>query len=235
MKMLEDDMLKSENELVLNSKVTELIKSLSLLVNHFNNTYEFEPGLYLYKKLITQIRKKEIERLLEDNKFIGLLYTTLWSWGMNIRGAKMKNFKSFNEEIKKNQENFVGLSLYQVIDLTSEQLAKIEPKIKKLYSNLHIMDSNTNITANSKIMHFILPDLIFPIDSKIRNFIGYFGDDSQGFYDSFLMLFKITRQIHAKVNLKEFILANKLDISIPKSIDNIITSYNDIKKKVKEK
>ncbi|KKK65779.1 hypothetical protein LCGC14_2878160, partial [marine sediment metagenome] len=30
--MLEDDMLKSENELVLNSKVTELIKSLSLLV-----------------------------------------------------------------------------------------------------------------------------------------------------------------------------------------------------------
>jgi len=150
---------------------------------------------------------------------------------MNIRGAKMKFFKSFNEEIKKNQENFVGLSSYQVIDLTSEQLTKIEPKIKRLYSNLHIMNSNTNITANSKIMHFILPDLIFPIDSKIRNFIGYYGDDSQGFYDSFLILFKITQQIHAKVNLKEFILANKLDISIPKSIDNIITSYNDIIKK----
>ena len=231
MKVLEEDKLKSKNELKLNSKVTELIKSFSLLAKTFNNTYEFEPGLYLYQKLITKIRKKEIEGLLEDNKFIGLLYTTLWSWGMNIRRAKMKSFKTFSEEIKKNQKNFVELSLYQVIDLTREELTKIEPKIKKLYSNLHIMDSNTNLTGNSKIMHFILPNLIFPIDSKIRNFIGYYGDDSQGFYNCFLLLFKITKQIHAKVNLKDFILTNKLDISIPKCIDNILTSYNDIKKK----
>ena len=229
--MSEEDILKTENELNLNSKVTELIKSFSLLVKNFNKSYEFEPGLYLYKKLMTKIRKKEIEGLLEDDKFIGLLYTTLWSWGMNIRGAKMKNLKTFNEEIKKNQKIFVELSLFQVIDLTREELTKIEPKIKRLYSNLQIMDSSINITANSKIMHFILPNLIFPIDSKIRNFIGYYGDDSQGFYDSFLILFKITQQIHAKVNLKDFILTNKLDISIPKCIDNIITSYNDIKKK----
>ena len=165
--MLEEDILKSENDLKLNSKVTELIKNFSLLVNCFNDTYEFEPGLYLYKKLITKIRKKEIEILLEDDKFIGLLYTTLWSWGMNIRGAKMKSFKSFYEEIKKNQKIFVGLSSYQVIDLTSEELTKIFEVLKShpirmyLLKDLKIDDIPFGVMALLNNKEFIIKSHIW--------------------------------------------------------------------------
>lgn len=210
-------------------KVEKIITDFSGLNENFNKSYEYEPSMYLYGKLMKKLRSNELKDLLSHSKFMELLYVTLWSWGMNIRGAKMKDYESFSREIlkKQNQVKFVELSKYEILELNDEKLKKIKKIIRELFEDLNIMESKTKITANSKLMHFILPDLIFPIDSKIQRFIGTLKDNPDEFLKGFLTLFDITRLISEKINLYEYLNKDKWNISIPKIIDNLITAYYD--------
>ena len=217
----------------LEKKVNEIIKNFPNLNKIYNSLYEYDPAMYLYGQLIERLRKNELAKLLEEEQFIELLYITLKSWGMNIRRAKLKDFNQFHNQIDKNKKEFIKLTNYHILELNERKVKELEPIIKELFKNLDLMESKYNLTCNSKIMHFILPDLIFPINSKIRDFIGYLGDSESGFFKGFSRLYTITLSIAQKIELKEYLNKGKWNLSIPKIIDNVITVFQDKSKEEK--
>lgn len=137
------------------------------------------PDLYFYKKVVAQTKQTspvKIRKLLKKKEFIELLYATLASWGMHSRGAKMKDFCEFSQSICKNISLFTQLAKYNLEEDLSKEM--LNPKdngivelLLELFNSLDIMRSRkkankeaSKLVANSKLMHFILPNLVMPID-----------------------------------------------------------------------
>ena len=81
------------------------------------------------------------------------------------------------------------------------------------------MKTEGRLVSNSKIMHFILPDLIMPMDRQ-NTLIFFFGHtmDSK---TKFLKVIDATWSISKQVDLNKF-LDDEWNRSIPKVIDNAI-------------
>ena len=75
----------------LKKQADKLIDNIPHLVKKFkNHEYKKGPSFYFYKRVLDEVLKKNsIGYLLEDKNFIELIYSTLVSWNMDSRGAKM--------------------------------------------------------------------------------------------------------------------------------------------------
>jgi len=201
----------------LQQKTEYLIENIPRLIKTFN--YRKGPDLYFYKRLMDLRGKSSLEILFSDNYFIELLYITLTAWDMNARGAKMKYFDEFKENILKNEALFINLVNYKLAQIISEQFLEIKSKLGELYDYLHLMKTGGRLVSNSKIMHFILPDLVMPMDRQntLRFFFGYTMESKNKFLD----IFECSHFIAKRLNLNEF-LNDEWNRSIPKIIDNAV-------------
>ena len=88
------------------------------------------------------------------------------------------------------------------------------------------MKSGAKLISNSKVMHYILPDLVMPMDGQ--NTLEFFFGNQNETKDKFLTILTCSREISQKTNLTEF-LDNGWHQSIPKVIDNAILSFENPK------
>lgn len=182
------------------------------------------PDLYFYQKTISLRRQKSLVKLFDDetDRYIKLIYATLASWGMNSRGAKMKYFDEFKSSILANKERFLDLSSLVLDDLSEKEFEKAKRHCGTIYSNLHVMKSGGKLISNSKTMHFILPDLVMPMDGQ--NTLNFFFGNTSESKNKFLEILECSYQVAKKADLRKF-LDNKWNLSITKVIDNAIISY----------
>ena len=193
------------------------------------------PSAYFYLKTIENVRKKEYNSLFDDEKFIEYLYATLCSWGMHRmdKNTRMLDFNEFKENILKNKGKFIELSSKNILN---SDLEKIKEKIITLFRSLKIMkrDNAPKFVSNSKIMHFLLPDLIPPMDKgqityfffgrkkeNGKKYIPVIKNEEEIFWE-ILCKFK---EIAIKLNLSKEDLKNDWDTSIPKLVDNAIMGF----------
>jgi hypothetical protein len=206
----------------LEKKVGTLIGSISGLINNF--AYREGPDLYFYRKTIRVRRAKNLIELLDDSedRFIELLYATLVSWDMNSRGAKMAYFDEFKQSILGCKSRFAKLSTHVLDELSYEEFGSVKELLSSIYSDLNLMKTDGRLVSNSKIMHFILPDLVMPMDREntLRFFFGNTGESPSKFMDIMDCAYHIAR----KVDLRRF-LDTKWNQSIAKVIDNAIMSF----------
>lgn len=203
----------------LEKKVNFLVKNIPKLIKSFD--YRKGPDLYFYKRVMNKRRKKSLKNLLKDNYFIELLYATLTSWDMNARGAKMKYFDEFKKNLLKNKKAFTELENLKLFQIKKEEFPEVIKKIGELYEDLDIMQTKGKLVSNSKIMHFLLPDLIMPMDGK--HTLGFlFGSNYQS-TKRFLEIIEWSWEIAKRINLNKF-LDNEWNQSAPKVIDNSIIS-----------
>lgn len=208
----------------LEKKVNFLIRNIPRLIKNFD--YRKGPDLYFYKRVISKRREKSLKNLLEDNYFIELLYAILTSWDMNARGAKMKYFDDFKENIFENKEKFLELENLKIEQIKEEEFPAVKNKIQELYEGLDIMQTKARLISNSKIMHFILPNLIMPMDRK--HTLGFFFGNTNDTSKRFLEIIESSWKIARRINLNKF-LDNEWNLSAPKVIDNAIISTTNPK------
>lgn len=101
--------------------------------------YRHGPSLYFYSKTINRRRQTpRINKFLKDEYNIELLYATLASWDMNSRGAKMKDFLDFRQNIEANIDIVKALDKESDSILTTD-LEDIKKLLALLYNGLSLM------------------------------------------------------------------------------------------------
>lgn len=150
------------------------------------------------------------------------------------KNTRMAEFGNFETSITQNKEKFVQLSQKKIRTANLEQL---QDDILDVFKSLKIMSRKEapKFVANSKIMHFLLPDLIPPMDKGNIYYFFYGRKNKNG--EKYLPSIQDENKVFQKILLKfqeiangldlnENDLKNKWDISIPKIIDNAIIGFN---------
>lgn len=190
------------------------------------------PSKYFYLKIVDKIKRSvDYPALFDDIDFLEHLYATLATWGMHRMdpGPKMGNFDVFFPNILRNKEGFVLLNGQRLRGIDIDQS---QNQIKDLFYSISVMKENNapKLVANSKIMHFMLPHLIPPIDrTQVLKFFyesppnDLTGDRS---WPIFWELLHHYRVISDNLALTDADLNHPWDTSVPKLIDNAIIGYN---------
>jgi len=209
----------------LKKKVDCLKREIPDLITGFNNLGYGGPSQYaldLYKHVIVNHKNRKVQALLKDEKFIKLLYDTLCNWGMNKRGAKMKPFDDFLKNIQSNSEKILKLSKFKLHEITKDEIWGIKSALKDLFLGLDLMESKGTFVSNSKVMHYVLPDLVMPMDRTytLTFFYGN-GYNINNPTKKFLDVFTCSWLIAKDIDLSKY-LDDNWNQTIPKVIDNAI-------------
>lgn len=206
-------------------RIRDFIKISSVAMKKFIEWgYREKEDYFQYLKIISMVGKnsENLEKLFiikSENKFLILTYLTLISWNMDQRKAHLEFFDTYEQRILENLPKFIELKNYNLNNISDLELPEIKNMLKVLYNNLDLMISNGRIVSNSKIMHFLLPNLILPIDN---NTLSYLGEKDS--VDSFLRIFEFSWKIVKVLDLSKYLGKIKWNTTIPKIIDNIILS-----------
>jgi hypothetical protein len=149
---------------------------------------------------------------------------------MNFRRAKLVEISDFCASVKELSKKIIELADYSMGDLDENGIYDIEPRLRYIFENLKVMQSESRIVGVSKTLHFLLPRLIMPIDGKYtlnfffsrRPYSKQLNWECELFFD----IFKAFNNIAVRVALSES--DEELqgwNTTIPKIIDNAIIGY----------
>lgn len=197
-------------------------------VAYCDNQYHSGNPLVEYRKIINYHRDaNNIHQLVHDNDFKQQIVDTLKAWHMNQRGAILEQFNVISESIEDCEEYIIELYDYKLSEMDISALYKIKDILFLLFRDLKVMKSKRRIVGNSKTMHFLLPNLVMPIDGNYTMPVIYGRNKlSTTISDEFDDLFYIMRVFHEislthKLKLSDYD-TSRWNTSIPKIIDNAI-------------
>ena len=206
-----------------------------------NREYREGNALMFYREIINQHRKiANLKRLIASEKFLQRLYRTLEAWGMNKRGARLVDFASMSKSIRNHVDYLKKLYRFRLEMLSTEDIQEVLTLLRVVFCKLEIMNTRRRIVGVSKALHFLLPDLVMPIDSSntMIAFYGYnrYGDNPEKEFNTYSDIFIKTHTITKSLNLTESDVDRNLwSCSVPKLIDNAIFGlFIEAKKQVKK-
>jgi hypothetical protein len=181
--------------------------------------------------LISKHRKiADINTLLNSEAFLKKIYATLEKWDMNKRGARLMDFPKMCESIHSHKKNLSVLYRYRLEKLSNEDIQKIVQPLKVLFCGLRIMATKRRIVGASKALHFLLPDLVMPVDSSntMLAFYGYnryeIGEEKE--FKTYADIFEKSCKIAKRLSLTESdVDGYGWSCSVPKLIDNAIIGF----------
>jgi hypothetical protein len=176
---------------------------------------------------------QDIIKLIRNDDFCRKLYSTLEAWNMDQRGAKLNEFEIVKESIQQHEPYLIHLyknRLDSIDSLQDEKGQKIIRDLEFVFCHLQIMKSRRRIVGVSKAMHFLLPDLVMPIDSTytMPYFYGTnkYRDKAEKEFQTFLDIFTKTHRIIKNLKLtNNDVDGEKWNTSVPKLIDNAIIGF----------
>ncbi len=211
-------------------------KHFFFFVDRCNEAYRSGHDLEFYRDLVAMHRQYgNIKTLLEDIEFQRLLHRTLEEWDMNKRGARLTSLNDLRDSVLSHRDSIVQLYSYKLYDDIYDDLTTIKRLAERLFCNLKVMESKRRIVGVSKALHFLLPDLIMPIDSKytMTAFYGYnkYRSSAKKEFEDFWDIVEKTYEIAERLELKQEDADGELwKLSVPKLIDNAIIGLWNSKK-----
>jgi len=177
---------------------------------------------------------QDIVRLIKNDDFCRKLYSTLEAWDMDKRRAKLNEFETVKEPIQQHELFLIDLyknKLDSIESLENEKGEKIIRGLEFVFCHLEIMKSERRIVGVSKTMHFLLPDLVMPIDSTYTMPCFYgtnkYNGKAEKEFQTFLDIFTKTHRITKNLKLtNDDVDGEKWNTSIPKLIDNAIIGFD---------
>jgi hypothetical protein len=197
-------------------------------ISKCNEHYRFGHDLVLYRKLIESHRKyANLEKLINDDTFLSNLHQTLEKWNMNQRGAQLASIGDLKNSVRFLKDHLIKLYQYKLIDGIDNKLNTLKEILEKIFFNIKVMESKRKIVGVSKALHFLLPDLVMPIDGKftLPAFYGYnkISNTPEKEFTDFWEIFKETIYITELLELTSSDADGELwNTSVPKLIDNAI-------------
>lgn len=221
----------------------ELIDLITRSRGHFlfftdkcDESYRSGHDLTLYRKLIKMHREVvDLESLLANEEFIRTIHRTLEEWDMNKRGAKLTSFDKFLSSVLGLKRQLLKLYEHKLYDDIYDDLSSLKGSFEILFCNMKVMDSTRRIVGVSKALHFLLPDLVMPIDSKytMNAFYGYnkYSSSPKSEFSTFWDIFEKSCEIVERLRLTPEDVDGKLwKQSVPKLIDNAIIGFTKCEK-----
>jgi hypothetical protein len=200
------------------TKIDRICQTINTKISDINKFYRQGPDLYFYKRVFALRQNTSIEQFLINNYNIEILYATLVSWDMNSRGAKMMYYDEFKRCLLDNVDNFKALETIESNVIVDR--CKLITKLGDIYDNLNLMRSGGRLVSNSKMLHFLFPELLLPMDRS--NTLYYFYNHTQESKSKYLEIMDICIEImHRPVNWTIHLDKN-WNTTIPKMIDNAI-------------
>jgi hypothetical protein len=191
-------------------------------------------SLFLYQEIISRRRKNNLSELISEcgvGSFLELTYRTLIEWGMDSRAAKLMDFQTFKDSVSNYTRELEELSSYRICDLDPNGVDDLLNKVVVLFTGMKVMSSKCRIVGVSKTLHFLLPDLIIPID---RNYtLRFYYGKPEVTFSTIKKEINVFKRIFADAfHLVRQLSLSQADVdgqgwnqSIPKLVDNAIIGY----------
>lgn len=205
----------------LNQTITDCITRTEERYRLANN----DKARILYNQILDSSSPKN------SDEHLTLIYNTLKAWNMGSRGAKLQDLNIFKNSIT-DETNWTVIERLQ--SKTILDLPTVCEELKSLFDRLDLTQTKTKLVTTSKTMHFLLPNLVVPIDNRYT--LRFFGIENSGWSAEN----KRTKESEVFIGLEkafaEFAIKNykvlKANIhpkgfsrNIPKVIDNFIIGY----------
>ncbi len=134
------------------------------------------PSVYFYEEVVKLVRSVgSLSDLASNDRLVELAYATLTSWGMHRMGArvatKLTEFSTFRAALRGLIEPTTALSKQRITALSEGETGIVTERLADLVQRPGISASGSPLVANAKMLHFLLPDLVPPID---RRYTGRF-------------------------------------------------------------
>lgn len=207
--------------------MSELDSSIKESLEYVSESYRrYDPGNYLYRTLLRQRGKVDSF----SDEYLELIYVTLSAWGMQSRGARLSDFSTFKSSLRSHASNIKILSGLKIQDISSEKVEEILQDTKELFDDLQLVASGKpKLVAFSKTLHFLLPDLVVPMDRKYT--MRFFFDShsiERDYEKQFSQYASVYREFYgfatSHPELSSYIDSN-WNLNIPKILDNIVIGY----------
>jgi hypothetical protein len=134
------------------------------------------PSVYFYEELVKLVRSAaSLSDLASSDRLVELAYAALTSWGMHRMGervaTKLTEFSTFSAAVRSLIEPAAALSKWHITNLSEAEAGSVTKELTHLVERPGISASGAPLVANAKMLHFLLPDLMPPID---RRYTGRF-------------------------------------------------------------
>jgi len=221
----------SSKKLTVEDRIGELCNNFESYLIEFDRANPFTgPSIYFHLKTLERLRTIGASEALEDTCFFEYLYATLASWGMHRmgpQGAKLVEFTDFMKTLQSQKEKILNLQGLKLTHLKEWEFNSVMNKLWNIFSNLKVSSTETQLTAGSKAIHHLLPDLMPPIDREhtLRFVYGYnptYESEEQRFKRTFPVFWKIGK---AKENVILQWIGKGFHTSETKIVDNAIVGY----------
>jgi len=199
-------------------KILSIVDTINSRISEINDLFRTGPELYFYKRLM-QLRREchDITSFLDNTYFMEILYATLVSWDMNSRGAKMKYLDEFVLNLRSCKDEFKTLdSINQELSFQSFPFQVLE----RTYEKLNLMKSGGRLVSNSKLLHFLFPCILMPMDRQ--NTLSYFYGNTNESIHKYLELVRVQFEIIAQKVDWSHLVDDKWNQTVPKLIDNAV-------------
>ncbi len=164
------------------------------------------------------------------------VYYTLGKFGMNIKGSVLVDRRKFIDRIRMCRCWIVSFEDNSITNIDSETINRIWETITRL----RISENNSQIVAASKTLHFLMPQLMPPIDrAYTRPFFSYHQNQFQNNEPTFKFIMPRLVKIASGIDLSAYVGKSDWATSEAKVIDNAIVGFGiehrrDLPKKVPE-
>ncbi len=213
------------------------------------DNFSFSPASeYFYKEILTEYKKISIKEKLSNKIFLERVYACLVAWRLNRGSNRLVSFERFKNILISQESNLKKLENWKLEDINSkldedsevgeillnffkeirivETIKNKKDKLNKEYTN-----SASVFVSISKLLHFLLPNLVIPMDNAYTGQIVDFQGNWQRQFASFLKIMESARMI---LRCKRVIIDNFYKdpkykdyhyYTKPKLIDEIIIDY----------
>ena len=211
-------------------KIEKITATIKTKISEINKPSKTGPALYFYRRVIDlRNNSNSIESFLRNDYHIEILYATLVSWGMNSRRAKMMYFDEFKARILDCLNQFKEIETFEKsgdIDLT-----KLKSTLRNACKKLKLMESGGKLVSNSKLLHFLFPKLLMPMDGA--NTLCYLYGNTGESLKKYSEIIRFSFEIMNSPENWNIYLDDKWNTTVPKLIDNAIILLKQEGKSVK--
>lgn len=199
-------------------------ESILKLGRESDGVIDFSPASdHFYKRILENINKPLEDKLnkKDNNYFFDWMYAALVAWRMNRGKNRIIEFDKFKEAIMNQYTNLKKIENCTIVNF-SENDRKV---LKDVFQSLHLIETrkvgkyvltNSIIVSNSKTLHFILPNLVPPIDNAYTGKIFSLTGNVENQTKTFFQILDFYKEIINKNNITEKDL--KKDGRIPQTI-----------------
>lgn len=189
----------------------------------------YDSASYLYREIIEKHNGNNLINLLSQRRFKELVYATLTAFNMNQRAAKLVDFEKLSINFDSVKIELNELANKKIENLNSNELEKILSQIEYVFKKINIMQGKSQIVGISKTLHFLLPNLVMPIDRKYTMDFIYGTNKYYTNKDKEWIIFDNIFKHFYFISQK---MKNNYKGSVPKLIDDAIIGYMKITTKL---